>query len=173
MRAAEDPDFEIRFAAARAAARRRTGTSDETPERSRVYALVLRELSVSDAEWTRQSRRPPSATGQDRSVLIRGRALERLSRSLEHVFTLLALVHDREVMASTLAGLTGGNRSLHGTAMEYLESILPPAVRRALWKRLQEPAPTPQAARSESSMADELLRTSVGLVIDRRELDGD
>jgi hypothetical protein len=173
MRAAEDPDFEIRFAAARAAARRRTGTSDETPDRSRVYALVLRELSVSDAEWTRQSRRPPSATGQDRSVLIRGRALERLSRSLEHVFTLLALVHDREVMASTLAGLTGGNRSLHGTAMEYLESILPPAVRRALWKRLQEPAPTPQAARSESSMADELLRTSVGLVIDRRELDGD
>ena len=87
------------------------------------------------------------------------------------MFTLLALVNDRAVMASTLTGLTSGNPALRGTAMEYLESTLPPSLRRPLWKRIDAPSPKSERRRTRDSMADELLRTQVDWVVDRAELD--
>ncbi|MEE8290519.1 MAG: hypothetical protein V3R80_03475, partial [Candidatus Tectomicrobia bacterium] len=128
--------FDLRCVAARAAARRLARTGSAVGDSAAVYTLVRRELSVDETTW--QGRGPMAAprTASDRSVLLHGRVLEGVRRSLEHVFTLLALVHRREVMASVLAGLVSGDRDLHGTALEYLESVLPSEVRAALWPRL-------------------------------------
>ncbi|MGD9603490.1 MAG: hypothetical protein AB7V59_16895, partial [Gammaproteobacteria bacterium] len=57
--------------------------------------------------------------------------------SMEHVFTLLGLVLDREALSLALHAVASADRNLSGTALEYLEHVLPEDVRRALWPRLQ------------------------------------
>ncbi len=161
--------FEVRFASARAAARRVARADSPVADRAAVYALVRRELSVDDETWRQRLRRVSPTLGRDRSVLLHGRVLEGVSPSLEHVFTLLALVHKREVIASVLAGLVSGDRDLHGTALEYLESVLPSDLRAALWPRLDHSIEG-SGGREQDSMAEELLRSSASWVVGRGEL---
>ena len=54
--------------------------------------------------------------------------------------------------------------------MEYLESTLPPEIRKRLWSRLSTPARPKEGMRTSDSMAEELLRTQIDLVVDRDEL---
>jgi hypothetical protein len=138
LRALREGDFELRFAAARAGSRARLVAPQAALPLADVHMLVVRELSVDDATWERQGRREGART--DRSVLLRGQILEQVSRSLEHVFTLLALAHPRDVMASVLAGLASGDAALRGQ-------------------------PSASAGRSREALEDELLRSSVNLVL--------
>ena len=94
------------------------------------------------------------------------RALSSVNESLEHVFTLLAIAHERELMASALAGLSSGEGHLRGTALELLKSVLPAPVRRRLWPRLDaSPAPR-ERTRTSEQITDELLETTSGQVVD-------
>jgi len=56
---------------------------------------------------------------------------------LEHVFTLLSLVLDREPLRRAQRALFDGDERLRGTGLEYLHSVLPKPVREVLWSRLQ------------------------------------
>jgi hypothetical protein len=51
---------------------------------------------------------------------------------LDHVFTLLSLVLEREPLEVAARALQGQDRGLKGTALEYLENVLPPELRAAL-----------------------------------------
>jgi hypothetical protein len=53
-------------------------------------------------------------------------------RGLGHVFTLLSLVVEREPLQIAHRALVGGDAGLRGTALEYLENVLPEDVRRGL-----------------------------------------
>jgi hypothetical protein len=55
-----------------------------------------------------------------------------VSRSLEHLFTLLSLVYPRETLRLAFHALHTEDTYLRGTALEYLETILPESV----WARL-------------------------------------
>ena len=66
---------------------------------------------------------------------------------LDHVFTLLSLVVEREGLRVAYSALRGTDRALRGTALEYLENVLPETIRRALWPRLGEPVRQTRAAR--------------------------
>ncbi len=169
LAASERGAFELRLAAARAAASRVARAGAVISDRAAVYALVRRELSVDEETWRQQGEKASPRTGRDRSILLQGRVLEEVSPSLEHVFTLLALVHKREVMASVLAGLVSGDQHLHGTALEYLESVLPSEVRATLWPRLDHSVRSTQG-HERDSMAEELLRSSANWVVGRGEL---
>jgi hypothetical protein len=57
---------------------------------------------------------------------------DRVNRSLEHVFTLLSLVLPPETLRLAFHALHTGDPYLRGTALEYLETVLP----EALWSRL-------------------------------------
>ncbi|MCC7415608.1 MAG: hypothetical protein IT176_00595 [Acidobacteria bacterium] len=59
-------------------------------------------------------------------------------RWLAHVFTLLSLVLPREPLQIAFRGLQSRDRRLRGTALEYLDGVLPPAVRRRLRPALVE-----------------------------------
>jgi hypothetical protein len=173
LRAVEVGDFELRFEAARAAARWRARRDAPPLPGTRIQSLVARELAVAPGAWKSQgARRRPTPSGYDRSVLLRGGALASVSRSVEHVFTLLSLTYDRAVVASVLAGVASDNPALHGTAREYLESILPSDLTSRLLPRL--PTPGDAAARGErqqQELAEELMRTAVGVVLERGELE--
>lgn len=172
LRAIEIGDFELRFEAARAAARWRARQHAPPLPEARIQALIARELALGEEAWLSHAERPPGSAGRDRSVLLRGGALASVSRSVEHVFTLLSLAYDRAVVASVLAGVTSDNPALHGTAREYLDSILPADLAQRLRERL--PTAGDVAARGEREqhdLAEELMRTSVGVVVASGELE--
>ena len=106
-------------------------------------------------------------------MLLDRAALRAVSRSLEQIFTLLSLAHEREVMASVLAGLASEQPELRGTALEYLESVLPANLRGDLWPRLHADAQRVGSGRPDAEVAEELLRSSSAVVIRSDALAGD
>lgn len=78
----------------------------------------------------------------------------------DHVFALLALATTRGSLELVRQGLRTDDVKLRGTALEYLESLLPEAVRgplvQALAERIEQRA---AAARSENQLLDELKRS--------------
>jgi hypothetical protein len=78
---------------------------------------------------------------------------------LEHVFAILSLALEREPIEIALRALRGRDPTLRGTALEYLDHVLPPGIREALWPRLGPTAALP-ARRTVDDVRDELLRSS-------------
>ena len=91
-------------------------------------------------------------------------------RGLAHVFTsALAGRRPRPLQIAYWAVL-GADPGLRGTALEYLENVLPDDVRRALWPHLGARAQVPAAKRSRERLAEDLLRSSDTLGLDRQAL---
>ena len=55
------------------------------------------------------------------------------SRRLEQIFVLLALLHGRDTMRSTASGVQSESPRQRGTALELLETVLPPALCRQVF----------------------------------------
>jgi hypothetical protein len=78
----------------------------------------------------------------------------------DHVFALLSLCTTRGSIELVRQGLKTEDRKLRGTALEYLESLLPEAVRAPLVTALAERSePREGQARSETQLLDELRRS--------------
>ena len=93
---------------------------------------------------------------------------DRVSRSLEHVFTLLSLLLPRETLRLAFHALHTTDPYLRGTALEYLETTLPDLV----WHRLApllEESEVPAAARQRGAAGalEDLLasRESISIAI--------
>jgi hypothetical protein len=89
---------------------------DLAPPKEAVYARIEREIFASG----------PDAVPRPRTV--------------EQVFTLLALLHGRETMRSTLTGVRSGIPTMRGTALELLESLLPPRLGQQVFALIEEAA---------------------------------
>jgi hypothetical protein len=89
---------------------------------------------------------------------------------LDHVFTLLSLTLQREPLQIALQAVRGTDRRLRGTALEYLENVLPEALREALWPSLGERAPAVRPARPRQDVVDELLNSSAAVPLSREAL---
>jgi hypothetical protein len=96
-------------------------------------------------------------------------------RSLDHVFSILSLVLERELEIA-LRALRSRDVALRGTALEYLENVLPDPVRKGLWPHLGSPGPLPRSGRSHEEIRDDLLRSTVATrrsgLKRRRDTDG-
>jgi hypothetical protein len=67
------------------------------------------------------------------------------------VFTLLALVLPADPVQVAFRGLQADDANLRGTALEYLDGVLPPAIRARLWPSLENlQGVKRRAARNES-----------------------
>jgi len=76
------------------------------------------------------------------------------------MFALLSLCTTRGSLELVRQGLKTDDRKLRGTALEYLESLLPEAVRGPLVQALAErPEPRDSIARSELELLEELKRS--------------
>ncbi len=165
-RAIEDPNIDIRFAAADGLTR----IVAREPALARPRALVLswmqRELAASEVVWRSAGRTRPG--DPLRSLLLADTEIE-TDRSLELVFLLLALGGEVAVAGSALRSLHGRDARLRGTALEYLETTLPAAMQRPLFERLPDmPAPGRRSrggARGESDLASELLESKAALAL--------
>ena len=144
-RALSDERFEVRYRAGKALLRMKEAGKQLAIATEDVYEAVLREVSVERGIW--KARRLLDGYQGPESEMRLYRALEeRSATALDHVFTLLGLVHPTQPLRIALAALSTDDLALHGTALEYLESVLPPRVRTPLWPFLElGPAGLPSA----------------------------
>jgi hypothetical protein len=140
-----DIRFEVRFQCGRALAIMVAKHPEINIVESGVFDMVLKEVAVNRPVWEGHrllDRLEDSEPGTFADEFIRSRA----NQSLAHVFTLLSLVLSPEPLKIALRGLNAGDENLRGTALEYLESVLPPVIREALWPFLEDHRP---AARTD------------------------
>lgn len=147
----EDDEFRVRFSSARALARMRARDSDIAIDEARVIRAVARELAVDEDTWKSRDAREDGGLIET--------AEPRLHLGIEHAFTLLGLVLDRQALRLALRAVVGDDRALRGTALEYLENVLPEDVRRGLWRWLGEaPEGARRSTRPSSTLLEDLRR---------------
>jgi len=164
----DDTRFDVRFQAARSL----TEILEKNPtviiDARRVFDVVEREASVGRPVW--ESRRLLDGVSSTESLspldeFVRDRA----GTSLAHVFTLLALVLPREPLQIAFRSLQTDDQQLQGTALEYLDGILPARIRERLWPYLEQ-RPTVRSARPREEVIAELLRSHRSIIINLESL---
>ncbi len=126
VEALSDPSFEVRRQVALTLARITEREPELRVPAAAVFAAVRRELAAGSPAWKDDG----EAEGTDDAE--RERPQTPSERGLGHVFTLLSLVVEREPLQIAYRALVGGDTALRGTALEYLENVLPEDVRRDL-----------------------------------------
>jgi hypothetical protein len=135
----------------------------------RVYDAVLREVRLERRVW--DSQRVLDQWDDDMWSPVADDALRaRANRSLEHVFTLLALALPRQPLRIAFRGLHTDDPLLRGTALEYLETSLPAEIRKELWTYLEDDRKRGPETRSRDSVLADLLRSNESIVIRLDEL---
>ena len=161
-----DPQFAVRRQCALTLARITEKEPTIAVPRAAVFAATLRELEGAPRGWGEEE--PDSAPSEESNPEVRPQTPA--ERGLAHVFTLLSLAVEREPLQIAYWAVLGADPGLRGTALEYLENVLPDDVRRALWPHLGARAQVPAAKRSRERLAEDLLRSSDTLGLDRRAL---
>jgi hypothetical protein len=165
----DDQRFEVRFQCGRSLAaivakNPRVRILDQA-----IYDVVLREVAVGRSVW--ESHRlldgmeePEEPSFVDQFIK------DRTSQGLAHVFTLLSLVQPAEPLQIAYRGLLTGDENLRGTALEYLEGTLPPAIRARLWPFLEDRRAPNRAARPRDEILRDLLRSHPSIQLKLEEV---
>jgi AAA family ATP:ADP antiporter len=160
----EDSRFEVRRACATALSKVARTKAIGTATRGKILAAVDRELSFGKLIWERGLQDADSP--EDRfDEFLEGRA----QVGLEYVFVLLALLYDRAPLLVAFRSLHVEDRHLRGTALEYLESILPDATKKLLRQILGEQPPA-QAPLDRRDVMRDLMDASPTVVLRVQDL---
>jgi hypothetical protein len=142
LAALRDERFDVRYRSAQALLRLRQRDGSLLIPASDAFSAAQRELALAPAS----------------------------TRGLEHVFGLLSLAVPEEPLTVALRAWRTDDRSLRGTALEYLQNVLPAAVWSALWPWLGS---RPEATgRTLDEMRDDLLRSTAAWQAGRRSKRG-
>jgi hypothetical protein len=152
FQALEDRRFEVRYRAGRALSGMAGSIEGHQVDRERVWAVVLREMAVERGVW--ESRQLIDAAEEEASPMAAEVLRNRVSRSLEHLFTLMSLVLPRETLRLAFHALHTEDPYLRGTALEYLETVLPDSV----WSRLSLLLEEGKVPAGQVRGSDEVLR---------------
>jgi hypothetical protein len=165
----EDLRFEVRFQCGRSLAAIVEKNARIRIDRERVFDAVRREVAVGRPVWESQRLLDTLDQGEPRTFVDEF-LKDRAGQSLAHVFTLLALVLPTAPLQIAYRGLHTSDSGLRGTALEYLEGVLPPDLRERLWPFV---GGTPRGARSDRSrdaILDDLLRSNESILLNLEEL---
>jgi ATP:ADP antiporter, AAA family len=165
----DDLRFEVRFQCGLSLA----AIVDRNPlvrlDADRIFAIVQRETAVGRPVW--ESRRVLDEVNVWEGVpFVDEFVRDRAGQSLSHVFTLLSLVLPRQPLQLAFRSLHTEDQYLQGTALEYLESVLPPPIRQPLWPYLEDRRPARRPARPVDEILADLLRSNQSIVINLEEL---
>lgn len=165
----EDLRFEVRFQCGRSL----LAIVEKNPrvriDKAQVFAIVQKEVAVSTDVWQNRKLLDGLEDGDGRSLL-EDLIKDRASQSLAHVFTLLALVLPTEPMRIAFRGLHTNDQGLRGTALEYLEGVLPSSIREPLWPFLEVGHKPSRPARPREEALAELLRSNQSIMLNLEEL---
>lgn len=165
----DDLRFEVRFHCGRSLA----AIIEKNPlvriDAERIFAVVLREADVGTGVWEVRHLLDAGLDTDDNmpsSIVVRDRA----NQSLAHVFTLLSLVLPREPLQIAYRGLHTDDQYLRGTALEYLEGVLPPMIRQRLWPYLEDRGRPKGPSRPQAEILAELLASNKSILVNLEEL---
>jgi hypothetical protein len=159
LAALDDERFDVRFQVARSLSAIATRNAAVAIDPARIYDVVLREVAVGLPVWQGRRLLDGFVSASPLDAFVRDRA----SQSLAHVFTLLSLVLPREPLQIAFRSLHSNDAHLRGTALEYLEGVLPPAVRQPLWPFLIRNRTVQDADQGQRVV--ELLRSSKSVTL--------
>jgi hypothetical protein len=158
--ALDDDRFDVRVQAARSLSAVIVRNDHLSIDPERIYEIVLREVMVGRPVWEGRRLLNGSVSASPLDEFVRDRA----GHSLAHVFTLLSLVLPREPLQVAFRSLQSDDTYLRGTALEYLEGVIPPRVRHALWPFLVRRHQAAVSGRQEERLAS-LLRSSQSVTL--------
>jgi hypothetical protein len=162
----------MRYRCGRALARLLVRAPQLAVEPDPIFDAVRREVMLGRHVWDSQ-RLLDRLEKRDDDCFVDEFLRDRAGRSLEHTFTLLSLVLPREPLQIAFRGLHAGDAKLRGTALEYLESVLPPDIRERLWPYLEPERPSrdaPRPPRDREQVLDDLLRSHRSIELDLEAL---
>lgn len=156
-----DERFEVRYACGRALMKMSDANARIVISRQKIVQAILIEVDrkapgAAPLEFEDDPSELEGASALVDDLLAR----DRVDRTLEHVFTILALHLDREPLRMAYRALHHPDVRHRGTALEYLQTILPHDIRDAVWPLVGELAPLPPVRSARDILAD-LLRATV------------
>jgi hypothetical protein len=164
-----DTRFEVRFQCGLGLSRIRRADAKLAFDADAVFAAVRREVAVGRSVWEGQ-RLLDRLEDDDASPFVEAFLKDRASRSLEHVFTLLSLVLPEEPLRIAFRGLHTDDQNLRGTALEYLESVLPAVIRESLWPFLEDSPGRRGKGQTREEILESLMRSNASIQINLEEL---
>jgi hypothetical protein len=165
----DDTRFEVRYQCARSLAAVLQRNPRVRIDPPLVFEVVEREVAVGRPVWE-SNRLLHRLESNDQNVFADEFVKDRAGRSLAHVFTLLSLVFPAETLQIAFRGLHSSDRNLRGTALEYLESVLPPAIRERLWPFLEDPRPAGRSTRPREEILADLVRSNESIMLNLEAL---
>ena len=133
-------DFQIRFRCAHAMRQLRLDAPGMPFQSERVWSILAAELQVDRPEW------------EGRRLGDTGDAVERPGdASVEYLFALLRLLLPVEPVSMAYRALSTQDRHLRGTALEYLQTVLPSGTWKQIEGRIADRVVTLPAASRESA----------------------
>jgi hypothetical protein len=157
----DDERFEVRFAAGRALLRLASAQPDIAIPRAVIVEKIRTEALRAPSPPSADAADEPEADGDATQTLLQVIAIDRVSRTVELLFTLLALITDREPLRHCFRALQAEDLRQRGTALEYLHATLPGEILEAVWPLLAEGGPLP-APRAAAEALKELLEAAQG-----------
>jgi hypothetical protein len=155
LMALDDDRFDVRFQCGRSLAAIVARNPRIRVDRDRIVDVVLRETAVGRPVWTSRRLLDGGLNETPLDEFVRDRA----GASLAHVFRLLSLVLPGEPLQIAFRSLHSEDRRLRGTALEYLEGVLPANIRERLWPFLVE-GPIAGPPQPYDEVIAQLLRSS-------------
>jgi AAA family ATP:ADP antiporter len=165
----DDLRFEVRFQCGHSLASLLEKNPRVEISRERIFAVVMREVAVGRPVW--ESRRLLDELDvKDEVSFVDEFVRDRAGQSLAHVFTLLSTVLPREPLLISFRSLYTDDQNLQGTALEYLEGMLPPPIRERLWPFLEDRRPAARSTRPRDEILADLLRSNHSIMLNLEEL---
>jgi len=165
----EDQRFEVRYQCARSLASIVQKNPRVRIDADVIFEVVRRESAVGRPVWE-SHRLLTMLDDYDEKMFADEFVKERASRSLAHVFTLLSLALPPEPLRIAFRGLHTDDAALRGTALEYLEGVLPLKIREPLWPYLEDRRPSSRASRPRDEILADLIRSHETIQINLEEL---
>jgi hypothetical protein len=165
----EDLRFEVRFQCGRSLSSILEKNVRVRIDRERVFDVVRKELAVGRPVW--QSHRLLDNVDDEQRSFVDEFLKDRAGQSLAHVFTLLSLVLPTAPLQIAYRGLHTDDPKLRGTALEYLEGVLPQDINQRLGPFLgREQQPATRDSRARDEILADLLRSNESIMLNLEEL---
>ena len=165
----EDLRFEVRFQCGRSLSSILEKNVRVRIDRERVFDVVRKELAVGRPVW--QSHRLLDNVDDEQRSFVDEFLKDRAGQSLAHVFTLLSLVLPTAPLQIAYRGLHTDDPKLRGTALEYLEGVLPQDINQRLGPFLgREQQPATRDVRARDEILADLLRSNESIMLNLEEL---
>jgi hypothetical protein len=131
--------FEIRYACVRALAKVAERGRDVVFVNEKIIDTIQGEIKRITTTFSELD----DGSDDDPGALVHLIARDRVSRSVESLFSLLSLILERDGLRLCFIGLHDDDERQRGAALEYLQTVLPTELRDALLPLLTEAGPIP------------------------------